>query len=211
MGLALLLVDPGMTIFLGAYFLIVGISVHRLVAPRAAEANRTNTNAFINGQQALEEALNAHREIATSGRQTIFISRVSAQTSVMRKGTRQMLFLNQLPKNAYEGALEIGAVAAVAWQAYSRDLASAAALLVVFLAAASRVVPSLSRLNAQLIAARGSAGAAAPMFRLLGTLAEDGSLARQPKLTCRAGKNQRYSNSSFVPHDTATELSFRYP
>jgi len=77
-----------------------------------------------------------------------------------------MQFVGLIPKYVLEIALVCGAGLLAVSQLLTKDLSAAVAVIAVFLAAGSRIVPSILRLQSAAITIRSSAGIAAPTYEL---------------------------------------------
>ncbi len=118
--------------------------------------------------------------------------------------------IGQIPKVVYDVALVAGALLLAAWQLQVSDLPTALATLLVFLAAASRVIPSLLRINGQLIQLRSAAGQAKPTYELAQRLSRPPVAGwRSPPLTQGATSDPdvREGGARVV----LVDVSFQYP
>jgi len=78
----------------------------------------------------------------------------------------ELQFVGLIPKYVLEIALVCGAGLLAASQLLTKDLSAAVAIIAVFLAAGSRIVPSILRLQTAAITIRSAAGQAAPTYEL---------------------------------------------
>ncbi|MDO9484871.1 MAG: ABC transporter ATP-binding protein [Actinomycetota bacterium] len=161
------LIDPVVTLAAAAYFALVGYAIHKGLGAWAERVGETNASTSVRGQQRLQEAIVAYREIVVLGRRRAYTESIAECFRMAGKASGDSLFLMQLPKIAYEAALVIGGVALVAWQFASVGVVQAVGTVVLFVAAGSRVLPSMLRINMVNLAIRNGVGQAGGLLRLV--------------------------------------------
>ena len=210
-GGVLFFLDPILMTVISVYFLGLGIIVHRVFARRAERYGKISTETYTSAHQLLQESLQAHREITVGGRQSAFIGQIDGELTGSTDAAANVLFLGQMPKLIYESALVIAAVIVVGWQVISADVTTALATLVLFLAASARLLPSILRLNGQLISARGSGAQAQPTYDLAAFLRSEvhhsPRVRVQPLLLASDAKPQ----IDLEPELRIVNVSYRYP
>jgi ABC-type multidrug transport system fused ATPase/permease subunit len=115
--------------------------------------------------------------------------------------------INILPKYVSEAALVAGSFLLAGSLFATQSIAAAAGTFALFLATATRVMPSLLRLQTAALAIRSAAGNAQPTFKLAEDLgySVDGPRAADPPLPHAEG------NRPFTPRIDVSNVSFTYP
>lgn len=174
LGLALLLIDPVVTIVTVAFFGALALVIQRLLGRAAAKAGRMAVDGEIAAHEGLQEALVAHRELFVLGRQARYAAAIDRAIGVMATGRAADVVVQQMPKLIYESTLVLGGVALAAWQFAVNDLVTAVGTLALFLAAGFRLLPTMIRLNSQLVLMRGLTVMVRPTIDLAAELDADG-------------------------------------
>ena len=159
-------VDPSITVMAIIVFTLAALFMHRFIGSRASDAGQSFSYSQLRGFEAVQDAIGSYREIVVGNRRVHYRDRVTDQLRIVGTAQAEITFLNQVPRFVYENVLVLGALVLAATQLLASDTARAVAVLTLFLAAGTRVLPSLLRLQNALLAVRGSAGAAAPTFDL---------------------------------------------
>lgn len=180
LGIALLLIDPLVTVGAIAFFALVGFILQRAMGQWASRLGREVAAADIASLNAIQEVLSAYREVSVADRRGLYVERVQALRWAAAQAGADRLFITQVPKYVFEAALVLGALA-LAGALFATDSAVAAVgTLALFLAAATRVMPSLLRLQSATITMRDAAGVAEPTFALAAELGNPLDIATTP-------------------------------
>lgn len=161
LGIALLIINPAVTFAAILFFGLIGatlqIGLRRWLDSVGVELGITT----VLGQQRLQEFLEAYREVTVLNRKEDYLQNLTKLW--MRSGVAQgdEMFIMQVPKIAYESTLVLGAIALTGWQFATGSPAEAIAVLALFLASATRVLPSMLRLSSMIFYIRSGSGQAA--------------------------------------------------
>lgn len=166
LGAGLLLVDPVVTLATAGYLALVAFGVHAALSGWSARTGRRMGQSGVSTIVAVQEGMNLHRELWALGRIGRSYGQTRARLVESSDARATQTLIGQIPKVVYDVALVVGALLLAAWQIQVTDLPTALATLLVFLAAASRIIPSLLRINGQLIQLRSAAGQARPTYEL---------------------------------------------
>lgn len=179
LAIALLFIDPWVTLGAIAFFALVALVLHRLMGNWASRLGRTGAEADIASLNTLQDALSTYREIAVLHRRDFYVEQFQDLRWKSASVSADRTFILQVPKYVFEAALVIGGVALAGALFVTKDSVAAVGTLALFLAAASRVMPSLLRLQGAALSLRDSAAAAVPTFELAEALnVGDGYLMR---------------------------------
>ncbi len=174
LAIGLMAVDPVVTVFTVLFFSAIGFGLHRIIAGMAMRLGSKTSDTQIESFEAVQEVLRTYREIWVLGRRVFFVERFRDLRWEAARVQSGLLILAQVSKYVFEVALVIGGGLLVASQLLTRDVPAAVAVIAVFLAAASRVVPSLLRLQSAAMTIRSQAGVAEETFVLANELLVDG-------------------------------------
>ena len=210
----LLIVSPVVTVFTIAFFASVALILQRVLARWASRIGYTAQETEVASFSLIQEALRSYREIVVANRRKSYVTRFQALRWQTASVQADMHFIGLLPKYIFEIALVIGAGLLALSQFLTRDVSAAIAIIAIFLAAGSRVVPSMLRLQGAAITVRSVAGQAAPAYEL----ADDLERITQGRQRVSANSSSAAirspdasTNESFVPSISLRGIGFTYP
>jgi ABC-type multidrug transport system fused ATPase/permease subunit len=216
LAVGLFAVSPVVTVFTVLYFFGIGLLLQRLISRWAVRIGDEAKDADIRSMESVQEALRTYREMFVAHRRSSYVERFQILRWQSARVQADMAFLSLVPKYIFEAALVIGAGLLAASQILTRDLPAAVAVIAIFLAAGSRVVPSMLRLHGSGLAVLGAAGQADPTFKLAGELG-----LIKPQMEHSFGidsvnaievRDKLYSgHPEFVPSVVAEKLAITYP
>ena len=170
LGVALLAVSPWIALGSIAFFLLVALALQKAMGNWSSRSGRIAAGADIASLDAIQEALGAYREITVSDRREMYVDRIQDLRWQAAKVAADIQFIGMFPKYIFEGALVLGGFALAGVLFLTQDAVEAVGTFALFLAAATRVTPSLLRLQGAALGIRGAAGGAAPTFELAAAL-----------------------------------------
>jgi len=162
--------SPMVTLFTIVFFLIISFTLQRVLSGKAGRLGKRAGIIEVQSVATVQEALRTYREAVVSQRRGLYIQRFQSLRWQGAVNQSDMQFVGVIPKYGGEIALVCGAGLLAASQLLTRDLTAAVAIIAVFLAAGSRIVPSVLRLQTAAITIRTAAGQAAPTYELAGEL-----------------------------------------
>lgn len=172
LALGLMVLDPLVAVFTIVFFGAIGLTLNRAMGNWAKRLGVRLSTAEIASTTAVQDAVRTYREVTVTGRRGLFVERFQGLRWEAAKVQADSQIMAQVSKYVFEVALIIGAAALAFSQVITREVVAAVAIIAVFLAAASRIMPSLLRLQQSSLAIRSSSGTAAPTFHLYDELAE---------------------------------------
>jgi len=147
LGGGLLLLNPLITLFAVGFFGLIGIVMNQTLKGWAYSTGKvmaeTNVESFLN----VQDGIATYREITVANRRQYYIDQFRSLQQAGSKAYGDQTFIGQLPRYGMEVALVVGAVLLVTTLLQLGTVESAFGSLALFLAAASRVMPSMVRLN----------------------------------------------------------------
>jgi len=180
LGIALFVLNPLVTVGAVAYFGLIVLLMQRVLGRRASWLGKIQGESSIAGRALIQEALGTYREIWVLDRREHYADRVAVLRKTNSVAYADSTFIGLVPKYLLEAALVVGALVLVGSQFLWSDLVTAIGTVTLFLAAATRVLPSILRLQQAVLNLRTAAGMALPTYELAEKLGADwstGSLA----------------------------------
>lgn len=163
-GASLLIYDPILTLIAGSFFGLIVFFTHRTLTRVSARNAQTVTDTSIDTLTAVSEALSTYRETMVLNRRDLYVERYSRLVNKYANASAANTFIVEIPKYVLEAALYFGVLLLGVVQFLTRDWASAAATVALFLAAGSRIMPSLLRLQGAGITIKNASVQAQPTF-----------------------------------------------
>jgi ATP-binding cassette, subfamily B, bacterial PglK len=197
-----LIIEPLTGICAFIIFITSFLIIHKMTSSKGKEISKDLGTLQIDYNQKLLERIYVYREL-------ILRDQANASSQDLRKKRHdssvlraRLAILPILSKYLFEFVLIIGSAVVSIAQLLVSDAISAVSSLVVFLAAASRILPSLIRAQGSVLAIKQSEGYATVAIEQLDELKEELNL-----------KNQKYeetATSDFVPSIRIEKLNFAY-
>jgi len=166
----LLFVDPLVAAFTLIFFGLLTIILQYSLGAWARSLGRRQSAADIGSMASVQHAMRAYREVTVTGRRGLFINRFQALRWEAAKVQADTFILSQIGKYVFEIGLIIGGGILVILMEATRNVTAAIAIVAVFLAASTRIFPSLVRLQTALANIRNSEGVASYTYELLADL-----------------------------------------
>ena len=185
-GITLLIYDPILTLVAMGFFGFVVLGLGRTLNRWTERNARIITNSSIDTLTAVSEALSTYRETTVLNRRDLYVDRYEGLVSRFAGASATSAFIMEIPKYVLEVALYLGVLLLGVVQFLTNDWKSAAATTALFLAAGSRVVPALLRLQGATITIRNASVQAQPTFFLADFLESNGvdsSPPIEPRMT----------------------------
>ena len=173
-GVSLLLFDPILTLVAMGFFGLVVVGLGRFLNRWTQRNARIITESSIDTLTSVSEALATYREATVLNRRDLYIGRYERIVGNYANASATSAFIMEIPKYVLEAALYFGVLLLGVVQFLTKDWAAAAATTALFLAAGSRVVPALLRLQGATITIRNASVQAQPTFFLADFLTSKG-------------------------------------
>ena len=200
MATTLLVFSPSLLLIFLFYFGAIFLLLNWMLGEKANKWSARVTSLSIAGTRAIADSLGSYREIIVSGKRDHFIS-------IFRKSREEALefsvkssMLGQFSKYVFENSVILGGVVFAGYAFFTKTALEAASLLAVFIAAASRIAPSILKIQLGTLLLKGARGATSKFFEILHHLEE------QSEQTTSSINND--PDSSVIRF---REVSFRYP
>lgn len=207
--IVLLVLQPSITLFAIAYFAMIGLVLYRIIGKRIESFGNKHLEAQLNSTQLLSDWLNIQRELFITGRLDNASARFKVERERASHSLANTLFMAGLPRYVVETGLIVGAFL-LAWFEFStKDPASAATTLALFLASGTRITPSLlSLLNAN-SSIRQSSAEASKTLDLLEAVDVEGPSCKEEMVQPASSHKHPQVESAGVTIELVN-VSFRY-
>lgn len=166
MSVSLFIYDPFLTLTAIVFFTVIVLVLHRILGAWTARNARIITNTSIETLTAVSEALVTYREATVLNRRDLYVGRYERLVHRYARAGALTAFIQEIPKYVLEAALYLGILVLAIVQFLTKDWAAAATTVAIFLAAGSRVIPALLRLQGAGITIRNAAVQAQPTYFL---------------------------------------------
>jgi len=204
LSIPLYLFDAPLAIFSFTYFGILAVLVIKYLAPIAHSAGIAESHKNIEVTTIVRNISLGFREISTSFKLDRFLTLFEGRKILSSKYFSVRLFLQQVPKFIFELSLVFGATIFVFIKGSSAaQVNEIATTIVVFVAAAFRLAPSLLRLQSAAIIIKSNIGIAASTLDFADSLA-----VGDPASNIKHNHFQNLAN--FSPDISVVDLSFHY-
>jgi ABC-type multidrug transport system fused ATPase/permease subunit len=211
LGVALMVVNTAVTLAAVIFFALLALFMHLVLGSWASATGHRMSTTNFTLMRAIQEALLSYREITVFDRMGTYTSRLSALIQDGARASATFTFIGQVPKYVYETSLLLGALALGAYEFSQQDPRAAVATVSIFLAAGSRIMPSMLRLQNCLVSIRSSAGQASPTFELFNSLEGDDESSTLAVPRKGAPDGSGLTREPFVPEVELIDVSVTYP
>ena len=218
MGIGLFFVDPWLTVSAVLFFAAIVFGLQIALGRASARNAGIQANRGMSTITTVSEALTTYRETTVLNRRDFYVDRFDRLARESARAGATNAFLAEIPKYVLESALVVGAFALAIVQFLTKDLAAAAAIVALFLAAGFRIVPALLRLQGAGITIRSASAAARKTFELAlwFGLSDGRSVEYRPRVISEsqalAIKHQiAEGHAGFDGNVEISDVSLRYP
>jgi ATP-binding cassette, subfamily B, bacterial PglK len=186
-GITLLIYDPILTIVSFAFFLTIVLVLQRILGRWSARNAQVMTDNHIANLTIVSEALATYRESTVLNRRDLYVAKFENNALTAAHTSALSVYIMEIPKYVLEAALYLGMLVLATVQFLTKDWASAAATTALFLAAGSRIIPALLRLQGAGITIRNASIQAQPTFFMYDYLdaLPDNKISASARITAR--------------------------
>jgi ABC-type multidrug transport system fused ATPase/permease subunit len=211
LGVALLFIDPLVTVGAVAYFGVIAGVMQKPLSRWSRKTGTATAAAEIASTTIVQEASACYRELAVFDRVDFYRDHYREQRFKSTGAFADSQYINLIPKSAMEAALVVGGALLVLSQVIAQDAVAAIGTLVVFLAAGTRVMPSLLKVQGALAVVHSSAGAAEKTFALADSLGPQERPSKDAVPAELIRERIDRGNPNFTPTLEVSRVSLAYP
>ncbi len=169
----IVIVDPILAVIVIPYFLLLFFLTQKRIGSWMRQNSRVLSDSTIKGTQTLQDGMALYKELFILNKLPSVVEEFVIYRNKMANSIANMQVMGLIPKYTFESALIIGACLVGIQQVFISATNNAVATLIMFLAAGSRILPSLLRLQSAANAVQSSSGASDIAFRLIKSMKND--------------------------------------
>ena len=205
LGIGLVIVDSTVAIFSFLIFFLTAIALLKALHKKASKIGAYEARMSIRSNELIGEALESFREITVRNTREEYVEEIGDLRLNMGDAHAELTFMPNVGKYVIEAVIILGTLTLAAFEFLTKSSALAAASLSVFLAAGSRIAPTLLRIQQNILAVKSSSSAAITTLDLLE------KYSSQPIQKEKGLKNYLKPNENFSQEITLRGVSFKYP
>ena len=210
--IGLLAVDVVVALFTVLFFSLIAWSIYRILGKWAQRLGQQLSITEIASITSAQNAVRTYREVSVTGRRGIVVEKFQQLRWQAARAQADITIMNQIPKYVFEITLIVGGGLLAFSQFLTRDVVAAVAVIAVFLTAATRILPSLARLQGAVLAIKSNSGVAAPTLQLAAEFPEAGdAVVLDPRLRERVTIGIREGYTGFIPNIELNDVTLSYP
>lgn len=204
-GMSLLVYDPILTVTAGVFFGLIGLFLYRTLGRWSERNAEVMKDTSIDTLTTISEALATYREITVLNRREFYVDRFESLIGRSSVANANSGFILEIPKYVLESALYLGILLLATFQFLTQDWARAAATVALFLAAGSRIIPALLRLQGAGITIRNASVQAQPAFFMDQYLAD--TQGQEPKTSTQRARVAQLIKSNYPEFTASVRVS----
>lgn len=204
LGVGLFVVSPAIAFSTLIVFAAIAFVLYRISHVKAQQMGQLIADLNVHGNEKIVEGLDTYRELFIRNRRAYYAEQISDTRFKLSKASAELSFMPYVSKYVIETSMVIGALLISAIQFKLQNAVQAVATLSVFLAAGTRIVPAILRVQQGALSIKSSLGAAGPTLDHIEELANYDSCVETLE-------GPFFSHSDFSPGIDLSNVSFRYP
>ncbi len=194
------IVDPLLALVTLIFFGSVILYLYLTLNKKARLLGNRQATLSIDNNQLIVKAFSTYRENLVGSRTRFYADLIGKQTKQVSLNASELTFMPNISKYVLETSIVVGSLIISAIQFSLYDSIKAVGILSIYLAASSRIVPAMLRLQQGFLSIQSSASLAESTFELLEKLIK----------IDRLDKNEKNSVCDFVPSIEINQLSMQY-
>jgi ABC-type multidrug transport system fused ATPase/permease subunit len=196
--------SPLLTVISLTLFLSLFIILNKYQGEKAKKWGSGLARADVESTSLISHAIGSYREIVVGGRRSFFIDRIKLSREEAAHYLVNKTMLTQFSKYAFEMSVILSGLAISAFAFLTKPAIQAASLIIVFIAASTRIAPSVLKLQQGVIQLRGAAGATELFFEIYDSLIESHEYEESPR-------GQQKSDFDLSQGITLKSITYKYP
>jgi ABC-type multidrug transport system fused ATPase/permease subunit len=165
--LALIFFNPLLSILSFGIFLSLGLLLYGSLHRKSAFLGTRYTMLDIQSKETIVEVIKTYREAVVRNTRKSYALRIQDLRIQTSRSSAELAFLPYISKYVMEISVIFGAIIIGTATLFLKDSTTAIATLAIFLVAASRLMPSILRINQGLLQMKASLGTASPTLNLI--------------------------------------------
>ena len=202
------IVDALATVFVFIYFGLIIITIQLVISRSLRRAGQNAASGSMDSTSAVEDFVEAFREIVIFGKQPFFLNKYELARYRMARGNASINFFAGMPRYVVETALMLGVVIFVGVQFVTGQLATGLVVVGVFLTGGVRIMASLLPLQNAVASIRTQTEQSLVAHNFLREIMQSKSLE---KTTNFSSSNEVKDVPEFALNVELEKVSFTYP
>ena len=203
-GVGLMIIDPITAIGTFLVFSLVGFFLFKLMHTRAETLGYESSTLNILSNEKIIEVFSSYRESIVRNRRDYYAREIGKLRFQLADVAAELNFMPYISKYVIETTVILGSVLLGVTQFITHDATHAVATLAIFLAAGSRIAPSVLRAQQGLVQIKGSLAMSEPTLELIASLGESTQTENQSDLIIS-------DHTDFQATIEVQDLTFSYP
>lgn len=203
LGIGLLFIDPISAISTIFIFGLLTSILYKSISKRVQGFGERQGVLNIESSQRIFEAISAYRELLVRDRRDFYAQQIGILRHKLADGVASISFMNNISKYILEIIIVFSALILAYYQFATSTAFRAAATITIFIAASTRIIPAILRLQQGLLGMKVHLAEAKPTISLIEELSKIPSKELNLKGLSR-------SHSYFSPKVVASNISFSY-
>ena len=159
LSVGLFIYDPNVTLIVGIYFIFIGRINYHALHKKVVAQNNISTELSIQSNETILELISAYRELYLSGNEDYYLKRFSVEREGIAKSSAKLAMFPNVSKYIVEISMLVGMLSLSAYLFATIDAVRAIGAISIFLAAGTRIAPSLLRIQQGLFSVKGNLAA----------------------------------------------------
>lgn len=203
MSVGLFFIDPISAIGTGLIFGFLSLFLYRAMHNKMQRLGEEQGALNIESSQRIFEAINSYRELLVRDRRGFYAQQIGGLRHKLADGIATMGFMGNISKYVLEITLVVSSLLLAFHQFSTSTAFRAIATITIFIAASTRMIPAILRLQQGALGIKGALAQARPTILLIEELSEI------PLETIEV-KGFNRSHSQFKPEVSASNITFSY-
>jgi ABC-type multidrug transport system fused ATPase/permease subunit len=204
LGLGLFVVNPVLAFSTFLIFASIAFVLYRISHVNAQRMGEQSANLNIRSNEQMLEVLESYRELFVKDRRAHYSESISDIRFKLANISAELSFMPYVSKYVIESSMVIGAICIAAIQFKMQDAVHAVATLSIFLAAGTRIVPAILRVQQGALSIKSSLGAADPTLSFIDEL-------KKTDFVDSNSKEPIFVHQEFMAEVQVKSISFSYP
>jgi ABC-type multidrug transport system fused ATPase/permease subunit len=203
-GLGITIINPYIAASEMILFVVISVTLYLSTHVRVRVTGTKIATLSMESNKQLSDVLDIYREVFVRNRRYYFANGLNKIKAEISSSVAEQAFFPNISKYVIEVSVIVGSISIAAVQFLKNDAVHAAAGLSIFLASASRIAPSLLRLQQSLIQIQSNIGMAEPTLQLIEKMKFYDQLTPEKNII-------DFSHSGFTPKIELVNVYFKYP
>jgi ABC-type multidrug transport system fused ATPase/permease subunit len=201
----LFVIEPKVAASSLIFFALISVILHNKLSSRAEYFGAKNAIYSVKVNELISDLLDTYRELYLRNQISSQINDVEMTRRKLAEVSSGMAFLPYISKYVLEISVVLGVLLLAVYQFIMQDAGRAVGNLALFLAASSRIVPSILRLQHSFFQIKSSVGGAKPTYEIYQ------SIPSKEFNSLNSEQNLNFKHLNFEPSFKVTSISYRYP